>query len=786
MKARFFPQNGAALSVMVAALAVPAHALAQEASQGAEESADSMEVVVTAQRREQRLQDVPVSVSLVDGEALVRSNLGDLASVAERQAGVMITPGPTDQLTIRGIGSGANNSGFEQAVATFVDGVYRSRARATRAALLDVERVEILKGPQTTFFGNNAIAGALNITTRKPGADFSYNAQALYGMYGEYNVEAGVTTPLTDSLSLRLVGRLSGINGYVDNMFTGDKGPRERNRIGRVSLAFKPAAGFRSNLRFDIGKLSGQDFVPFQIEHCPPSAPFVPGASCASYVAAANGQPIDDKLDYRNASPASYLDYRFKEVAWTNEIDVGDLTLNAITGYFDHNTQYLQHMIPVPVRGVGGGGQLPIFQREAFRQWSQEVRLQSAIGHPVEWQLGVYVSGTRLRNDGVTGMFFGPFGASVPPYTATSPIVGRIHVSEDSTNKSVFGAATLNPLAGLKINLGLRYSVVDKDASRSLFYGTGDPLNPLPENFVPGTQAESDAFNRLFGSTGANFPNPSRSDKKLMPSAGLQYKFSRSLAGYASYTRGFKAGGYGGGSTGGEFAPETVDAFEIGLKGDAFNRRLTFALSAFHSQYSDLQESLAEVLANGSVRISVANAASARSQGLELSAGLRLASWLTLHSELTYLDATYRDYPSAPCSSIQNVLGSAAGCVGSRQDLSGKRRSFAPEWSGNMSLEATVPVGSLTVRASPSMYFTSWFYQSATADDLIRQRGYAKFDMRLGIGSERGGWEVALIGKNLTDRVTASFRQTVSGGLGSASALVDRPRTVALQLTLRH
>ena len=163
------------------------------------------DIIVTAQRREQRQQDVPVSVTVVGGETLARESLLDLADVADRQANVRITPGPFDQLNIRGVGS-SNNTGFEQSVATFVDGVYRSRPRAIRAALFDVERVEILKGPQTTFFGNNAIAGALNITTRKPGSSFEANATALYGSHEEYNLEAGLTVPVADSLSFRWRG----------------------------------------------------------------------------------------------------------------------------------------------------------------------------------------------------------------------------------------------------------------------------------------------------------------------------------------------------------------------------------------------------------------------------------------------------------------------------------------------------------------------------------------------------------------------------------------------------
>jgi iron complex outermembrane receptor protein len=754
------------------------------APQSGAQSAVDAEIVVTAQRREQRQQDVPISIAVVDGEQMARDNLTSLSAVADRQANVRITPGPFDQLNIRGIGS-SNNTGFEQSVATFVDGVYRSRPRAIRSALFDIERVEILKGPQTTFFGNNAIAGALNIATRKPDQHFDVNATALYGTYNEYLVEAGVTVPLNEMFSLRFAGRLSGMDGYVDNDFTGKAGPEERNRVGRASIAFTPSDNFRSDLRFDSGKLSGKDFLPFELEHCPPPAPFAVGATCASYITASGGK-VDDQLNWRNSSPAGNLDYAFNEIGWTNSLDLGGYTLSAITGYFDHNTEYLQQLVPSPVPGIGGGGQLPVFQRETFRQWSQEVRLASPTGGFLEWQLGAYFSDTKMRNNGLTGFYFRAFGASAPPYTASSPVSGRLTVHEDSTTKSVFGAATLNPVERIKVNFGLRYSVVEKDAFRALIYGIADAKYPRPENFVAGDPAAGNVLNAALGSSNTNFPNPHRKDDKLMPSVGVQFEANRDLTAYATYTKGFKAGGYSGGSTGGDFGPETVDAYEVGVKGNLFDRRVSFALSAFRGDYAGLQESVSETLPSGSVRVSVANAASARSQGVEFSATLRLANWLTASTDLAYLDAIYRDYNAAPCSQIQTVLGVSSGCINARQDLSGKRRGFAPEWSGNFRLEATIPAGDLQVRITPLMYLTSWYYQSSTADDLIRQKGFAKYDLRLGVGPQDGRWEVAVIGKNLTDRATAGFRQTVSGALGSVSALAERPRTVAVQLTLKR
>ncbi len=786
MKASILGSHCSAVAIMACCLAAnPAFAqdTANDGQQAAEAAGPSDVILVTAQRREQNQQDVPISIAVVGGDTIARDNLLDLAAVADRQANVRITPGPFDQLNIRGIGS-SNNTGFEQSVATFVDGVYRSRPRAIRAALFDVERVEILKGPQTTFFGNNAIAGALNITTRKPGDTFEINGTALYGSHGEYNVEAGFTVPIAQDLSFRAAGRLSGMDGFVDNEFTGEKGSQEQNEVGRLSLSYNPV-GFRSDLRVDVGSTNSEDFLPYEIENCPPPAPFPTGPTCGSYLTAAGGM-VDDELNWQNNSPPGYLDYSFTEVGWTNEIDIGEYVLNTITGYFDHDTEYLQQLVPSPVPGIGGGGQLPVFQRESFRQWSQEVRLVSPLGRTVEWQIGAFYSDTKLRNNGVTGFYFRPFGVGVPGYDANSPISGRLSINEDSETKSVFAAATITPVDRFKINLGLRYSSVEKDGFRSVIYGTADATDPRPETFVAGSQDSSDTLNAILGSSNLNFANPNRKDDKLMPSIGLQYEATPDLTAYATYSKGFKAGGYSGGSTGGDFGPETVDAYEIGVKGSLFDRAVTYALSAFRADYSGLQESVSETLPSGSVRVSVANAASARSEGIEFSGSVRLSDWLTASTDIAYLDAVYRDYDGAPCTQLQTLVGEDAGCINRRQDLSGKRRGYAPEWSGNVRFDAIIPAGDLEVRVSPTAYFTSWYYQSSTADDLIRQDGFAKFDLRVGVGPQDGLWEIALIGKNLTDKATAGFRQTVSGANGTVAALAERPRSVAVQLRFNY
>jgi outer membrane receptor protein involved in Fe transport len=776
-------------STSVLAMLAPVVASAQtsqtpSATPGVSAEADvssADDIVVTAQRRAQRLQDVPVSVSVVSGDALQKAGITNIGDLSQRLPNVKITSGGnSDFINIRGVGSG-QNPGFEQSVATFVDGDYRGRSRATRAALFDVERVEVLKGPQTTFFGNNAIAGALNITSRKPDQQFDYNASALGGTYGEFQLQGGVSVPLTDTLAVRVAGRYNGSDGYVRNEFTGRDGPRTRELIGRVVVVWKPSDNFNSTLRFDRGRNRNRETYNAQLLNCPQGACGVFGGALVP--------GFDDQLDKRTASPPTYSNYDFKEVSWTNSLDLGDFSINAITGYFDHDFSQLTQQIPAPVLGVGGGGLLPVYTAETYKSYSQEIRLQSRTGGVFEWMIGGYYFHGDLGTDLYTGFRFPvstpfgflQFGQLFPAaYDAASPITVNLLTSQKEETKSGFASATVRPMPDLRVNLGARYTVVDKSAARSIVFGTADadPSN----NFVAGPPAATAFYTAITGSDALPFARPSRTDKKFMPSIGLQYDIQKDAMIYANYTKGFKAGGYGYGTRPDIFDPETVNAYEVGAKGSFLDRRLNVNLALFLSDYGDLQESNT-LFVNGQILSVINNAAEARAKGVEGGFSYRFSPALSFNLDAAYLDARYRSYPNASCT-IGQQLATPAGapCV---QNMAGKRRAFAPEWSGSFGATLTVPVDNAELRFSPLAYFTSKYFVAPTADPLLEQSGNIKFDATLAIGPADRRWEFAIIGRNLTDRTTASFRSSAFFP-GATYALTDPPRTVAVQFSIRR
>lgn len=743
-------------------------------------SDDAGDIVVTAQRKQQRLQDVPVAVTVVAGQALQDANIKGLSELSARLPAVRIAQAPgADLLNIRGIGSGLN-PGLEQSVATFVDGAFRGRSRAMRASLFDIDQVEVLKGPQTTFFGNNAIAGALNITTRKPSDSFSAEGSVLYSpATHEYAVEGGISGPITSTLNGRIAAKLSGMDGFVKNKALGRTEPRMRDFVGRASLQWKPSDNWETNLRVDAVRDRDRGAFYSEIVNCPP-APSVGAAagSCLLYLNA-NGGTVEDSLNHVSDNPLSTAnEYDMIEAVMSNRLRAGDFTVSALTSYFHHDVYFLTNVIPISLPGIGGGSRAPNTSVEKYQQFSQEVRVESPTGRPIEFMAGAYFATDDLKAGSVFGQYFAAVGgAGAPLYNASTPIANRLFLNQKSNQISVFGSGTLNMTSRLKANVGVRYSRVRKSVDRGNLYGTAG-LVPSVDNFEAGPETIQTTYARLFSGELGNYASPKRVDHKFMPSANLQYNLDRNTMLYASYTNGFKAGGYSMATVRSEFGPETVDAFEIGLKGRI--GPLSYNLDVFSSDYKGLQESTNIVLASGSVVSLVRNVARARARGVDIGLSLRASRDLTVYTETTYLDSKYRSYPNAPCSTLLTAQQGAT-CV---QDLSGRRRAFAPRFSGNVGLRyRTALTDNLDIGFEPSVSFTSKYFQSATADALLEQPGFAKLDARLSIARSDGGWEFAVIGKNLTDKTTASFRNGVPTATGTIYALPDMPRNVAFQFS---
>tara|TARA_R110002049_G_scaffold118501_2_gene272497 strand:+ start:7339 stop:9714 length:2376 start_codon:yes stop_codon:yes gene_type:complete len=744
-------------------------------------------IIVTAQGRAESLQEVSVSASVVSGDVLEKMNVSKLEDLMNRLPNVSISPAPvSDFVSIRGVGSSLN-FGFEQSVATFVDGVHRGRSRSTRASLFDIDRVEVLRGPQTTFFGNNAIAGALNITTRRPDDEFAANASVFYGFdFEEYVVEGGVSLPLSDELALRVAGRQTGMKGYIDNTYIGEDGPNLDDRMGRVSIVWDPSSSFEMYTRFEASRFRDEGIFNTEIVGCPPPADLnvQAVAACQRYLTA-NGGVIDDALNYKSASEASFWNFDHVEAANKATFHFGEHSLTFTTAYYDHEYQLAQELIGIP--GLQGGSTIGADYGiawnnfEQYEQFSQEIRFQSDETATLSYIFGAYYASSDLSLDVYHGLYFLPLWVFAPPgtYAPGTPISQRAFFNETSDNLSAFGAMTFNVSDKFRVNAGLRYSSVEKEAGRRMEIGETGPGIPGPENFVDGSLAAQSSIAAILGTQMADFTPDTRKDNELMPSISVEYDLSAEIMAYASYTGGFKAGGFAMFFTETSlFEPETVDAYEIGTKMSLLDDKLRLSLNAFYADYSELQETVTLVNSTGVVVQFTDNVASSVSQGIELNAEWRATQSLRLSADIAYLSSEYDSYIGAPCTPLQ-LMQNPGNCA---QDLSGSDRAFAPEWSGNIAFSYSRPLErQMALRIDGIAYFSSSFFMQPNGDPLLRQSGYGKADVRVAIGNMDESWELALVGSNLTDRTIASFRTFFPTSPGGTQVLASAPRSVGIQ-----
>jgi outer membrane receptor protein involved in Fe transport len=771
------------------------------------------EVIVTAQGREQNLSDVPVSVSVLSGETLNNFGVTSLQDVSERMPNVTIAAGPFDLINIRGVGSG-NNGGFQQSVGTFVDGIYRSRSRGIHAALFDLERVEVLKGPQSTFFGANSVAGAISITTRKPGNEVDANASVLVGTDGEYNVELAGDLPVSDELSLRFAGRTNGMDGYLKTS-QGDAPNRDAMQF-RFSAAYNPSDTFSSDFRVDYSESETEGALAYQLVGCPVPDGFPSGTACSLALLNNNGV-IEDKLDENSDTGLDFIDFEFFEIAWTNTFDIGASSqLIFKTGYYDHDSKARFTGIPFPnapqaplppfLGGLPGViDPFPLNLNEEYDQFSQEIRFQSDTGGKFDYMVGAYYSKADLYYENVPGFFFNDFGflaanVVLPGFLANAPadvvaatqplwsthtiapgdlFAGLLTNTAEDTTYSAFLAFTFRPMDDLTINLGGRYTEFEKKANRvSIFGRTDGNLS----SFVPLNVADDFVLRLTLGGTPADFSPNTRTDSDFMPSLSVQYDFNDSVMGYASFSEGFKAGGFSAANDPGQFEPEFVDAYELGIKGSFMEGRLQANFTYFLNEYKDLQE--ASVVAQGVTLVSVVrNAAESESSGFEFDGGFIVNDMLSFTANVALLTSEYKNFPNAACNMRQAIEagGSAEPCL---QDLDGKKRAYSPEWSGNVSARLTLPVKSFELTIEPSVYFTDDLFLSAEADPWLAQEAYSKIDLRIALTPDDEKWSVAFIGKNLNDEITASAAAAVTNSDGSGRFIADRGRSFAIQLTM--
>lgn len=710
------------------ALGSAAHAQTAEQGPTADQPATAIgEVLVTARKRTERLQDVPISVNVTSGEELASQDVRNLEALSGSVPNLHIqaTPG-NNAIYIRGIGSSPGNLAFEQSVGLFVDGAYAGRGRQFAAPFLDVASVEVLRGAQGALFGKNTAAGAINITSNGPTASRQMATTVTGTIDGDngYEITQILSGPITDKLLVRLAGKYSDNEGWLENTTTGDNNPGREDLIGRAVIDYlaSDTLSFRLKVEGASQDLTGQ-----------PMSSVGPGGSKSFTRATTPGVP-----DYDNTNS-------FNSVLTVNKDFDNGVTLTAITAWsaFDYDKQIDSDFVVNPLLRT-------IFQEE-FSQISQEVRLTSSTDGALTWIVGAYAHKNEIDMHQESSILMGPFnGASKRDFNQTNE------------SYSIYGQATYAFNDQWKLTAGLRQTWEDKAADQ-----TRSTTGAVPPSWV-------------------NTPlKGQREESQLDPSVQAQYVLDRNTMFYASYAKGSKAGGFvGAQSTGGqdafEFEGETSQSFEVGTKLTLLDGRATLNLAAYTSKFEDLQVSGFNSATNAFI---TTNAASAKSQGVEAEGMLRLHPSVTLSGSLAYNDAKYDSYPTAPCV-YKNGVAPPANCV---EDIGGVRLPRAPKWSGALALNVDHPLDNgMRVQADAAVRGRSGTYLEENLNPLSYQEGFAKVDLRLGLVSADDRWTLALIGRNLTNEWTASHSFGTPFLAGSQTYVVDPGRVVSVQLGLKY
>ena len=759
-------KHSLAMLLAASALAGPTAAFAQDAP--AESQGGLDDIIVTAQKRAEGLSDVPISISAVSGKQVESYGQTNLEQISSSVPNLKITQTAiANRIAIRGIASG-DNKGFEQSVAMFVDGVYYGRDQLSRLPLVDMERVEVLRGPQPTLFGKNAIAGAVNITTRSPTDEFEGTVSGLYEFnHKELQLTGVLSGPLSDGIEARVVGYHRSMDGYFYNQKLKRNEPNVDEYYVRGKVEFDKGGPLAAELKLEYADfaMKGQPrdvFGAVGNYNAVFQGPFFV-STVPDYVREDNG------YESRNKVFGATLNA---------DLEIGEHTLTSVTSLLDYKTR---EIVDVDFSGISflDGTNL----REDYRQFSQELRLTSPGGEAFNYIGGVYYQHAKLDVQDFT-LFNPTFLGLGAPFNALGDTRNDRDYSQTSDLISAFAQGELSLTDQLRVTAGARFNHEKKSGRRSLAIVQG-PLSTAPAAVVA---AVFRALNIEAHSIAGKL-----SEDSFNPMVNVQFDATDDLMLYASYARGTKAGGFDIRSNSlptsttvakpgaFEFQDESADNFEAGLKYKG--RDVAFNLSFYRTKYKDLQVNIFD----GTLNFNVRNAAAARTQGIEADFRAALAEGLTISGAIAYLDFKFTNFTDGQCYYLQTP-GPGGFC-----DYSGKRNALSPKWSGNLNVDYWTPVGSdLKLSFNVNADFSSSYIAAANLDPRTYQGSYAKLGARVALGQIDNRWEVALIGRNLTDQrilQTGSampLATTITGGAGNAyNGIVDRPRTIAVQVTGR-
>ncbi len=704
------------------------------------------EIIVTAQKRAESLQEVPIAVSAFDADSLRLSGVATLDDISHRTPG--LTMGRFNavqpQIFIRGIGSTDQSASGDQSVGVFIDGVYMGRTGFVDLDFFDLERVEVLRGPQGTLYGKNVVGGAINLITERPSETFDARIEGSIGNFDRRSLRALVSGPLAETLAGKLSLSWTERDGYATSATTGRKLSDEDNVTVRGSLLFTPrddldllvtADYSRDRLAGNNRECLGEQFIFFP--WFAPGSPFAP--SPCSPDPFLNEKTVDGFQD-RNVGGMSAT------LTWDSNL--GEVT--SITAWRKGDYEIQEDF---------SGSDAPLVVRNAIdeiEQFSQELRLADATEDGrFNWLVGAYgyrADIERVENNDFSGndVPIALLLLQVPP--GTVPSFNTFYFQENKTTSyAVFGQGTWAFTDDVNLTVGARYTYEKKEAD---IRGAG--------------------FDPTGGFLAAPYDiSASKSWNAFTPKVTVDWRPSDEVMLYFSVADGFKSGGFNGTAPDGiaastPFDQEEARQFELGLKSELFDRRLRANLTAFHIDYDDLQ---VFQLVDGA-RLIVDNAADARSRGIELEMLAQLSSALTLSGHYAYLDTEYKDFI--------NEAG---------LDFSGNTLTRAPKHSYNIGATYRADLDArlgLTLHAEYS-YRSRVFYDPSNFA-LVGDSGRGLLDARAVLSLRDHNVDISLWGRNLTDKVHVTQAIDGRGPFNlsqNAAGVIAEPRMYGLTVTWR-
>jgi iron complex outermembrane receptor protein len=680
------------------------------------------EVIVTAQKRAESLQNVPISVAVISGAELAARNKTQIADLTRFVPGFTFADNTSDagrNILVRGVGTNSFSRSVDLSVGTVVDNVVSGSLSGSVLDFSDVERVEVLRGPQGMLFGKNASAGLLNIYSRSPTEELSTGFGASYGSENLVNLNGYLSGPLIED---SVLGRLSLYSNTSDpileNLYPGGDDFNDRNEWGG-----------RTKLRWLVtDALDAQfNYTHSERDHtCCVAAlrSVIPGSIVEEL-----GGPVGPKNDKVKDNDTSKGDTKVDIYSVEANYTLGDYLLTSISSYTNENIygaaradDYTRTALPAND------------SNEKYEQYTQELRITSPADRTVAYVAGLYYFEKQIDQHFVRYIDLYGIGFTPVPDSGALSTVMEAYTTNESL--AAFGQLTWNIAAHSRLSLGARYN--DDEITQDQTVGA-----------LPGTLPEAPP----------GYINAQTSDQALSWRVIGEQDIAAEAMAYASIARGYKGPGSNslpsGPSSGNVFVdPEIPTNYEMGVKSQWWDNRLRVNGAVYYTQFKDFQAS-AQVAGAFPPLFYVTNAGELETQGVELEVDAQLTDNLSFQGSLAYTDAIFSDWEDAPCYARQTP---AEGCIDEGQDLSGADMPNSPDWAIYLSPSYYIPVPSMPfdgfVTAS---YFWRDEVQFDTANNpLLTGDPYGTFDLYTGIAARDGRYRVQFYIQNVFDEFYVS------------------------------